>query len=153
MEGLENVQNLLSSTGDDLERGVAILFHALGFDTVNYSRGFKDSADIIALKDRGPVLVIECTGGVLNQRDKLSKLVMRTRELEKRVKGVEFRSVVVTSMKRESLSESNKEAARADRITVIASDDISRLLQMISEGTSPEQVARFLDSLQGSPFT
>ena len=151
--GISRLSDLVSSNGEDLERGVALLFHNLGFDTANYARRFDDSTDIVAFGGpQGPVLVIECTGGVLNSKDKLSKLIKRTRELAEKVPGVEFRPVIFTSLRRDSLSESNKEDARKDRIIVVTSDDVPKLLQMISEATNADQAIRFLEGLLGSPF-
>lgn len=151
--GISSLQQLLAKDGEPLERGVTLLFHGLGFDTANYARGFLDSNDIVAFAGpKGPVFVIECTGGILNQRDKLAKLVQRTSEVRERVEGLEVRSVIVTSLPSKSISASNKEAARSDNIIVINADDIPKLLQMIAEGTTVEKSVRQLEGLFGSRF-
>ena len=153
LEGINNLEKLLAGNGEQLERGVAILFHVLGFDAVSYARGFGDSADIVAFSpNRGPVFVIECTAGVLNSKDKLSKLVLRARDLGEKASGQEVRLVVVTTLKRSQVSESNKDDARKDGIIVVTSDDFPRLLQMVSEGSSNEKVQSYLQGLLGSPF-
>ena len=57
-----------------------------------------DEAALVVVR-RHVVAVIECTGGVLNQRDKLSKQVVQARDIGEKVPGQEVRIVVVTSLK------------------------------------------------------
>jgi hypothetical protein len=152
-EGVTNLQKLLEGRGDELENGTAVLFHALGFEAANYSHGFRESADIIALDERkNRALVIECTAGVLNSNDKLGKLVLRTHNLGMALQDMKFSPVVVTNISRSAISEDDKAAAQKDRIIVVTSDEIPRMIQMISEGATTEQVVRYLEGLLGSPF-
>ena len=64
---------------DEFEAGVAVLLYMLGFKAVRVG-GIKkasDAADILALSDSGEILVVECTTGVLDPKDKLNKLLSR----------------------------------------------------------------------------
>jgi hypothetical protein len=56
------------------------LLTLLGFSVANYGRipKLQKGPDIIAITPSGHVGVVECTVGLINESDKLAKLVQRT---------------------------------------------------------------------------
>ena len=62
------------------ESAVSTLLTLLGFSVANYGRipKLQKGPDIIAVTPSGHVGIIECTIGLINENDKLAKLVQRT---------------------------------------------------------------------------
>ena len=63
----------------ELETAVASLFWMLGFSCLNLAgQKFSDGPDVLALTPQGRLLVVECTTGLPDEKDKLAKLTRRT---------------------------------------------------------------------------
>jgi hypothetical protein len=65
------------------EQGVSALLHMLGFSALHIGSAIDDAPDILAVTPRGQIVAVECTTGLLDQGNKLSKLVRRTELLRR----------------------------------------------------------------------
>jgi hypothetical protein len=90
-EDLELLKQMLLKPETDkpylFEAAVSTLLNLLGFSVSNYGRipKLQKGPDIIAVSPSGHVGVIECTIGLLDQNDKLAKLVQRAKLIHDRL--------------------------------------------------------------------
>lgn len=144
--GTNKLEDLLKGQGDEFEKGVAILFHLLGLDVVHYGSLPGEIPDVVALfKVNKWILVIECAGRELDTRDKLSKLITRSREIGDSIPDYKIYPVIATSLPSRVIGRGDMEKAAKDSIIVITNDEVLDLLQVAFEGiTEDELLGRLL---------
>lgn len=145
--------------GDDFEKGVAFLFHILGF-AVSYfgdTSKLKENADLYAVTPRQRHLVIECTLKELDRNDKLSKVVGRaallTRQLASSGNGhISVKPLIVSAATREEL-EADLEKAGEHGVIVIAKSELDELISRAAHQPDPEalydELLRYVPSVDG----
>ncbi len=87
------------------ESAVSTLLTLLGFSVSNYGRipKLQKGPDIIAVTPSGHVGIIECTIGLINENDKLAKLVQRTTLIKEKLTDARYghlqlQSTIVTPL-------------------------------------------------------
>jgi hypothetical protein len=128
------------------EGAVSTLCNLLGFSVVNYGRipKLQKGPDIIAVTPAGNIGVIECTVGLLNENDKLAKLVQRTTLIKGKLTGagyghLQILAAIVTPLSRKEVV-ADLEAASKHNIAVICKEDIEKLLVQASLPPNPENL-------------
>lgn len=165
-QDLELLRRMLLTPETDkpyaFEGAVSTLLGLLGFSIVNYGRipKLQKGPDIIALTPLGHVGIIECTVGLLNENDKLAKLVQRTKLIKAKLTDVgyghlQLQSVIVTPLSRDEVAV-DLATAGEHGISVICKEDIEGMFQQV--GFPPnadkmfEEAKRLIPSSQPSLF-
>lgn len=137
----------------DFEAAVSVLLFILGFSTASTGGAskLKDGPDSLAVSPGGNVAVIECTLGILDKGDKLSKLIQRTEALRKRMvesnQGfIQIQSVVVSPLERTELA-ADLETAAKNGIAVVCKDELKSLLEMTQFPVDSEQIFEYAKRL------
>ena len=132
------------------ESAVTTLLGLLGFSVTNYGRAPKlqDGPDIIALAPAGNVAVVECTIGLLDNKDKLAKLVQRSTGIREKLNQaghgfLQVQAVIVSSLSRGDVA-ANMETASKHDIAVVCREDIEQLLNQV--GLPPNADKLFEDT-------
>lgn len=134
------------------ESAVTTLLGLLGFSVTNYGRAPKlqDGPDIIALAPSGNVAVVECTIGLLDNKDKLAKLVQRSTGIREKLNQaghsfLQVQPVIVSSLSREGVAKDMETAGKYD-IAVVCREDIEHFLTQVS---LPPNADRLFDDAKG----
>lgn len=116
------------------ENAVATLLHLLGFSAVGYGHipKLQDGPDVLAMTMQGHVLAVECTVGLLNKNDKLSKLTQRVTVVRRALEeaghaAFRIQAAIVTPLSREEVS-ADLEFAGKHGIAVVCREDLERAL-------------------------
>lgn len=132
------------------ENAVSTLLNLLGFAVSNYGRipKLQKGPDIIAISPSGHVGVIECTIGLLDENDKLAKLVQREKLIRDKLNGsgygfLQLQAVIVTPLSREEVA-ANLETAGKHEIAVVCKEDIEEMLKQV--GLPPNADRLFEDA-------
>ena len=145
------------------EGAASTLCNLLGFSVMNYGRipKLQKGPDIIAVTPAGNIVVIECTVGLLNENDKLAKVVQRTKLIKEKLTAagyghLQIQPAIVTPLSRDEVA-ANLEAAGKHSIAVICKEDIEEMLTQISLPPNPERLFQDAKGLipranQGSLF-
>lgn len=135
------------------EGAISALCNLLGFSVVNYGRipKLQKGPDIIAVTPAGNIWVIECTVGLLNEKDKLAKLVQRATLIKEKltVAGyghLQILATIVTSLSRKEVV-ANLEVASKHNIAVICKEDIERLLAQVGLPPNAENLFQVVKRL------
>lgn len=140
-EDLDVLRGMLLNPDTDkpyvFENALSTLLSLLGFSVTSYGRipKLQKGPDIIAISPTGHVGVIECTVGLLDQNDKLAKLVQRTKLIRDRLKEAAYgflqvQSVIVTPLSRGEVT-ANLETAGKHKIAVVCGDNIEDMLKQL----------------------
>lgn len=93
------------------ENAVSTLLTLLGFSVANYGRipKLQKGPDIIAVTQSGHVGIIECTVGLINENDKLAKLVQRTTLIREKLADARYghlqlQPTIVTPLSRDEVA-------------------------------------------------
>lgn len=128
------------------EQGIAMLLNILGFSISHYGHIPKTQKgpDIVAITPWGQVGVIECTIGLLNAKDKLSKLVQRTTLIKERLQRdgfghLQVQPVIVSAMTRNEVS-AHLEEANKKGIAVVCKEDLENMLNQINFAPNPDRL-------------
>jgi hypothetical protein len=121
---------------DRFEIGVATLFHLLGFSVcgfVSFGKRLSSAPDALAFSPRGDMLLIECTIDLVDNRDKLAKLLSRVDRARRvvRARGPQPPNVVpilVTALPRSELADAVLPTSQQG-ILVLCRDDVAALLE------------------------
>ena len=149
-EDLELLKQMLLKPETDkpyvFEGAVSTLLNLLGFSVSNYGRipKLQKGPDIIAVSPSGHVGVIECTMGLLDENDKLAKLVQRTKLIKEKltVTGYGFlqiQSAIVTPLSRQEVS-ANLDTAGKHDIAVVCRENLEATLGQISLPPNPDRL-------------
>ena len=166
-EDMELLRRMLLKPETDkpyvFENAVTTLLNLLGFSVSNYGRipKLQKGPDIIAISPAGDVGVVECTVGLLDENDKLAKLVQRARLIRDKLSsaGYEFlqvQAVVVTPLSRDEVT-ANLEAAGKHDIAVVCKEDIEEMLSQVNLPPNANRLSEDVKKLvpnvgQGSLF-
>jgi len=154
---LEFVREMLlrsqKRNSEGFEPAVSSLLTQLGFAVENHGRipKLQDGPDIIAFTPSGNVAVVECTTGTLDHKDKLAKVVQRTKLIEQRLAesgygSSQVQAVMVSPLSPEELAADVKRAAE-HQIAVICKPDLQKALDEIA---LPPDADRFFQELKRS---
>lgn len=142
----------------DFEHGVAVLLWILGFSDIQISfRGIKvleDAPDLIGFTPRLNMIIVECTVGLLNNSDKLAKLVARTAQLKESLVRhgygfIRVQSAIVTALSRDAVKAELGEAGE-HQIAVISRDNLEAMLERIKLPANPDGL--FEEAIQLIPI-
>lgn len=137
-EDLDLLRRMLMKPETDkpyvFENTVSTLLNLLGFSVSNYGRipKLQKGPDIIAISPAGHVGVVECTVGLLDENDKLAKLVQRAKLIRDRLNGagyafLQLQAVIVTPLSREEVAANLETAGKYD-IAVVCREDLEEML-------------------------
>ncbi len=141
-EDFEVLKKMLSRPDPDnkygFENAVSTLLSLLGFSAINYGRmpKLQRGPDIIAITPAGHVAVVECTIGLLDQNDKLAKLVQRIKLVREKLIDsgyghLQIHPVIVTPLTRAEVSADLDDAGKHG-IAVICKENIEEMLNQAS---------------------
>ena len=130
------------------------MINLLGFSVSNYGRipKLQRGPDIVAITPAGHIGVIECTVGLLDENDKLAKLVQRTKIIRENLASsgygfLKIKPIIVTPLSRAEV-DANLDDARKYNIAVICKEDLDDLLKLVIVSPNPdklfEEVNRFI---------
>jgi len=135
-----------SDKSDAFEGAVSTLCNLLGFSVVSYGRmpKLQEGPDIIAVTPAGKIVVIECTLGLPNKKDKLAKLVQRTTVVKEKLTAagygdLQIQAAIVTPLSRNEVVADLEDASKHN-IAVICKEDIERLLSRVDLPPNPENL-------------
>lgn len=140
-EDLELLRRMLLKPETDkpyvFENAVSTLLNLLGFAVSNYGRipKLQKGPDIIAISPTGHVGVTECTVGLLDENDKLAKLVQRAKLIRDKLNGtgygfLQLQAVIMTPLSRDEVT-ANLERAGKHGIAVVCKEDIEEMLKQV----------------------
>jgi len=142
-----------SDKSDAFEGAVSTLCNLLGFSVVSYGRmpKLQEGPDIIAVTPAGKIVVIECTLGLPNNKDKLAKLVQRTTLVKEKLTAagygdLQIQAAIVTPLSRNEVVADLEDASKHN-IAVICKEDIERLLSRVDLPPNPENLFQELRKL------
>lgn len=128
------------------EHGVALLLDLFGFSVSHHGtiKKLEDGPDIIAITPIGNVGVIECTTGLLDEDDKLAKLVKRTKLIKERLSKSGYGylgtyPVIISALSRNEV-EAHLEEAGKNGIAVICKENLENLLTRVSFPPNPDSL-------------
>ena len=141
-EDLELLRRMLLKPETDkqyvFENAVSTLLNLLGFAVSNYGRipKLQKGPDIIVISPTGHVGLIECTVGLLDENDKLAKLVQRAKLIRDKLNGtgygfLQLKAVIVTPLSRDEVI-ANLETAGKHEIAVVCKEDIEEMLKQVT---------------------
>ncbi len=119
----------------NFELGFSMLLNLLGFSTSHYGHipKIQKGPDIIAITPGENIGIIECTIGLLDEKDKLAKLVQRTKLIKDKLEAsgygyIMIQPVIVTALSREEIT-ADVEKANKYKIVIVCREDIEVLLR------------------------
>jgi len=125
-------------TQENFEEGIALLLNILGFSIFHYGQipKLKDGPDIVAFTPLGNIAIIECTVGLLDNKDKLAKLIQRTVLVKDKLKnaGLGYFSIQPIIISRLSKAEvtGHLEEAGKHNIAVVCKEELEELFRRAS---------------------
>lgn len=160
-EDMELLRRMLLKPETDkpyiFEGTVSTLCNLLGFSVVNYGRipKLQKGPDIIAVTPTGHIGVVECTVGLLDENDKLAKLVQRAKLIKQKLTEVgyghlEIQPVIVTPLSRDEVVASLDTAGKHG-IAVICKENLEELLNQV--GLPPNADRLFQDAKRLIPVS
>ncbi len=149
-EDLELLRRMLFKPETDkpyvFEGAVSTLYNLLGFSVANYGRipKLQKGPDIIAVTPVGNIVVMECTVGLLDENDKLAKVVQRTKLIKEKLTAagyghLQIQSAIVTPLSRDEVA-ANLDTAGKHSIAVICKENIEELLTQVSLPSNSERL-------------
>lgn len=128
------------------EQAVSMLLNLLGYSVSNYGRipKLQKGPDVIAISPAGNIAVVECTIGLIDENDKLAKLVQRTKLIQDKLNSagygyMQLQRVVVTPLSRNEIV-ANFDVAGKHDIAVICKEDIEGMVSQVSLPPNPEKL-------------
>ena len=140
-QDLELLRRMLLTPETDkqyaFEGAVSTLLCLLGFSAANYGRipKLQKGPDIIVITPLGHVGIIECTVGLLNENDKLAKLLQRTKLIKAKLADagygyLQLQPAIVTPLSRDEVAVDFATAGEHG-IAVICKEDIEGMLRQV----------------------
>jgi hypothetical protein len=128
------------------EGAVSTLLTLLGFSVANYGRipKLQKGPDIIAVTPSGHVGVVECTVGLINENDKLAKLVQRTALIKEKLADARYghlqiQPAIVTPLSREEVA-ADLPLAGSHGIAVVSKQNIEIALSQVGFPPNADRV-------------
>jgi hypothetical protein len=119
------------------EGAVSTLLTLLGFSVANYGRipKLQKGPDIIAVTPSGHVGIVECTVGLINENDKLAKLVQRTALIKDKLADARYghlqiQPAIVTPLSREEVA-ADLPLAGSHGLAVVCKENIETALSQV----------------------
>jgi hypothetical protein len=111
---------------------------------LKYGKIQTNGPDILAISASRHVFVVECTTGDINSRGKLQRLSDRTKQINERLTNssnspVGVIPVIFTSLSREETA-MHWETAAMFRISIVARENIVRLLDLLDAPISADEI-------------
>ena len=134
-DDLDRLHSLLLTTrGREFESCFTVLLQLLGFSPAHYGGTSLEGPDVVAFPMGGDWLfVVECTEREPDVGNKLSKLATRTKEINQALAGYVVYPVIVTSLSRAVLNQTDLEKAKKEKISVVTRDEFQALLDLALE--------------------
>lgn len=143
--------------GEDLERGAALLLSLFRFSVAHYGLipTLRDGPDLLAFTQANELLVVDCTTGLPNESNKVSKLISRTERIRASLQSsghshIDVLPVIVTTAPRATIQRDITDAA-SHGVAVVARENIDNLLQRVRIPPSPSQLFAEAKALINSP--
>jgi len=148
-DGLDRLHSLLLSTrGREFESCFTVLLQLLGFSPAHYGGTSLEGPDIVAFPTgENWLLVVECTEREPDVGNKLSKLGTRAKEINQALAGYVVCPVVVTSLTRAVLNQTDLEKAKKEKISVVTRDEFQSLLDFVVENPDSGRVRDYILTL------
>ncbi|MGE5693606.1 MAG: hypothetical protein ACM3YF_07495 [Candidatus Zixiibacteriota bacterium] len=145
-----NLAGTGKNSGDDFEMAIAILLGLGGFLTFPFGgiSQMRDGVDGIALipQTRNGI-IYECTIGLPDIKNKLSKLSKRTKELKGLLDEFTLNPVIFTALKAEVIPDFEVEKAETERISMATFENIEEALNMFLERKGTKEIFNYLTRL------
>lgn len=93
--------------------------------------------------DGSHVFAVECTTYAINPKDKLGKLLVRTRSLAEALAPRTVVGLMVTALDRESVMGSDLQAASQEGITVFCREHLTELFQRAESGAASPDILSY----------
>lgn len=149
---LEVIRRFLATLGnnksEDFESGVALLLYLLGFSVAHMgtTKLLSEGPDILASAPSGNLLVVECTIGLLNEGNKLAKLIRRTILIREKLMAAGYshltvQPVIATALMRNSIQTELEDAGKAG-IAVVCKEELDSLLNESTIFPDPEDLLK-----------
>lgn len=140
---LQTLRDFLSESREDkkspqhdFENGVAVLLYLLGFSAINLGGipRLQDAPDAIVTSPQGHYAIVECTLGLPDRDDKLTKLFKRSQDLRGALDRAglsqkKLLPVIVTALPRTTVPKIEAEKAQELGIALVTSEDINSVLE------------------------
>ena len=143
-EGLKMISRVVGEGKDaaNFEKSVASLMFSMGF---NPSLQVETQApDILATTPAGRLVLVECTLRLSDVYAKVGKLVDRRNSLKAELESNHHRSdivaVLVCGVPSEQIAAAAKEAARSDRVVLIAKEQLERAIDSRGASEDPDKM-------------
>jgi hypothetical protein len=153
-ENLNVLKDYLEGKGKgplkEFEIGVDLLLHFCGFNVGYYGqiKRIQEEIDLVAfVPTSNHIIAVECTTKDLDVNEKLSKFSRRVKELQERLVKFSTIPLIFTALERAKISKSDLKKARAERIGVVAAEEVQRLLEMAGQQRQPNEILVYLQSL------
>jgi hypothetical protein len=121
----------------DLEIGVALLLGLFGFTTFHHGLipTLQEAPDLLVFTEASQLAVIECTIGIPNENNKISKLIARVGRIRESLLNsgnahVEVLPIIVTTSPRASVPKDIEEAGKHG-VVVITRENIDSIIERI----------------------
>lgn len=154
---LKNLQTLIRGDKDrhgiNLEAGIPLLLSITGFQCLPYAltKKMQDGPDGIAfIPGLGQGLIYECTTGLPDTKNKLSKLSRRFRELRKKNPTLDLRPVIFTSAESDVIPDIEKDKASREGISIVGREQISEIFKAANDGCQEQEIFEYI--IQLVPF-
>jgi hypothetical protein len=131
---------------NDLERGIALLLSLFRFCVMHYGLipTLRDGPDLLAFTPTNELLVIDCTTGLPNENNKVSKLISRSERIRSALQNsghayIEVLPIIVTTSPRSTIQRDIAEAA-SHGVVVAAKEQIDTLVARVKIPPTPSQI-------------
>lgn len=139
---------LVSSRGREFESCFTVLLQLLGFSPAHYGGTSLAGPDVVAFPmGENWLLAVECTEREPDIGNKLSKLATRAKEINQAIAGYVVYPVIVTSLTRAVLNQTDLEKAQKEKISVVTRDEFQGLLDLVVENAVPGKVRDYILTL------
>jgi hypothetical protein len=148
-DGLDRLHSfLLSTRGREFESCFTVLLQLLGLSPAHYGGTSLEGPDVVAFPTgENWLLVVECTEREPDVGNKLSKLATRAKEINQALAGYVVYPVIVTTLTRAVLNQTDLEKAKKERISVVTGDEFQALLDLAVEDPLPGRVRDYILTL------
>ncbi len=126
-----------NNRSDDFEGGISLLLYLMGFSPAHLgiTKLLGDGPDILASTSQGNLAVIECTTGMLNEANKLAKLIKRSTLIRQQLASSGYghilvQPIIVTPLERASVQAELDEAGKYG-IAVVCKEELESLVRDI----------------------
>lgn len=136
--------------GINLEAGIPLLLSIAGFQCLPYATTKKmqngpDGVAILPKTKQG--FIYECTTGLPDTKNKLSKLSRRFKELRKRNPALDLKPVIFTSVESDVIPDIEMDKASNEGISIVGNEHMSEILEAVKNGCQGQSILDYLNQL------